>query len=58
MDENKVFGYDEEMDSDWELDEFNQFYWEDAKMNMPCDNTGYCNPSHCPQFHECQGLHH
>lgn len=20
--------------------------------NMPCDNTGYCDP-HCPHFHEC-----
>lgn len=26
--------------------------------NMPCDNSGYCDPCHCPRFHECGGQHH
>ena len=26
--------------------------------NMPCDNTGYCDPMHCPIFHECEGHMH
>ena len=41
-----------------EEDGFDYEIAEGFASNMPCDNTGYCDPMHCPQFHECQGHMH
>ena len=49
--------YNEEADED-EDDGFDYEIAEGYASNMPCDNSGYCDPMHCPQFHECQGYMH
>lgn len=30
-------------------------YADDFPGNMPCDNTGFCAGTSCPQFFKCQG---
>lgn len=30
-------------------------YEEEYSQNMPCDNTGYCAGTSCPQYFKCKG---
>ena len=51
--------YNEYCDNEDDEDEwFDPEIAEGFAGNMPCDNTGYCDPMHCPKFHECEGHMH
>ena len=39
----------DEIDEDWPYTD------EDYSSNMPCDNSGFCAGSSCPNFFKCQG---
>lgn len=42
-------GAQPEEDEDWSYTD------EDYSSNMPCDNSGFCAGSSCPNFFKCQG---
>lgn len=39
----------DDIDEDWPYTD------EDYSSNMPCDNSGFCAGSSCPNFFKCQG---
>lgn len=63
-DGSELIEYEDTIDfQDWDESEATE-YWEedyygsandDYSSNMPCDNTGFCSGSTCPDFIKCKG---
>ena len=49
--------YNDRIEADRDFEECEEFIneFDDYESNMPCDFSGYCSGTNCPNFYKCQG---